>query len=64
MPVLNHVGFANHNNEEDGVEMVDIGPAKEVIYKYTGYAVLLGVIIIAGKIFFKRLEKWLRKRKR
>jgi hypothetical protein len=44
--------------------MVDIEPVKEVIHKYVGYAVLLGAVIIAGNLFFKKLEKWLKRRNR
>lgn len=43
--------------------MVDIGPFKESMGRYMGYLVLLGGVLIAGNLLFKKLERWLRRRR-
>ena len=37
--------------------MVDLGPVKEVLFKYIGYIILLGIALILGNLFFKKFEK-------
>ena len=41
--------------------MVDIGPFQESMWRYIGYLVLLGGIIIAVKLIFRKLDSWLRR---
>jgi len=43
--------------------MVDLGPFKESMGGYMGYLVLLGGIIIAVKLLFRKLDSWLRRRR-
>ena len=40
--------------------MVDLGPFKESMGRYIGYIVLLGGIVIAVKLLFRKLDSWLR----
>lgn len=44
--------------------MIDLEPVKEVMQRNIVYIILLGAAIIAGKLLFKKLEKWLRTRRR
>jgi len=39
-------------------------PAKAEIWRYVGFVAVLGVAIICGNLFFKKLEKWLRRKRR
>ena len=43
--------------------MVDLGPAKESIHRYMGYIILLGGIVIAVKLLFRKLGRWLSRRR-
>ena len=43
--------------------MVDIGPFKESMGRYIGYLVLLGAIILAAKLIFRKLDSWLRRKR-
>lgn len=42
--------------------MVDLEPVKEVMHQYIGYIILLGVALILGNLFFKKLEKWIKRK--
>jgi hypothetical protein len=44
--------------------MIDLEPAKEIITRYTGYVVILGFVLAAGNLLFKKLGKSLRKKRR
>lgn len=43
--------------------MVDLEPFKLVFFRYIGYIILLGVALIFGGLFFKKLEKWINRKK-
>ena len=43
--------------------MVDLEPARAVMFRYIGYIILLGIALILGNLFFKKLEKWIKRKK-
>jgi len=43
--------------------MVDLEPVKVVLYRYIGYIILLGVTLILSNLLFKKLEKWIKRKK-
>ena len=44
--------------------MVDLEPAKANMYRYIFYVVVLGGVLIVGNLLFKKLERWLRRKRR
>jgi len=43
--------------------MVDLEPVKLILFRYIGYIILLGVALTFGNLFFKKLEKWIKRKK-
>ena len=43
---------------------VDLEPVKQVMHGYMGKFVLLGAVIIAGNLLFKKLERYMKRKKR
>jgi len=43
--------------------MVDLEPVKMIMFRYIDYIILLGIALILGTLFFKKHEKWIKRKK-
>lgn len=43
--------------------MVNLEPVKMIMFRYIDYIILLGIALILGTLFFKKHEKWIKRKK-